>query len=301
LHEQRKDIEIHFATKKTYSSLLVHHPNIAGVHCLNNDWNAFVDLLKKESFDLIIDLHNNLRTRRLAIQLGVKRKAFKKLNIAKWLVVNTKVNKLPEIHIVDRYINTLSGLGVTNDHRGLELYLPTVLNDHFLEELPPTFIGFAIGGQHHTKKLPKDMIADLLDKIQIPIVLVGGPEDQQIGEELSQGRKHVFNYCGKLDLLQSAKLIKSSHAVITHDTGMMHIASAYKKDVISIWGNTIPEFGMYPYQSGEGSEMFEVKDLSCRPCSKIGYNECPKGHFKCMRTQNLEAIAEKALMLFGKE
>ena len=71
----------------------------------------------------------------------------------------------------------------------------------------------------------------------------------------------------------------------------MHIAAAFKKIIISVWGNTIPEFGMYPYMPGEGSAIFEVKGLTCRPCSKIGFDKCPKGHFNCMMQQNEEEIA----------
>ena len=62
----------------------------------------------------------------------------------------------------------------------------------------------------------------------------------------------------------------------------MHIAAAYKKDVFSLWGNTIPEFGMSPYMPGDKSKILEVKHLKCRPCSKLGYKKCPKGHFACM-------------------
>jgi len=79
----------------------------------------------------------------------------------------------------------------------------------------------------------------------------------------------------------------------------MHIAAAFQKQIISVWGNTIPEFGMYPYFGGNSEKQIgnressilkfiivEVKNLSCRPCSKIGYDKCPRGHFKCMREIN---------------
>jgi ADP-heptose:LPS heptosyltransferase len=81
--------------------------------------------------------------------------------------------------------------------------------------------------------------------------------------------------------------------VITADTGLMHIAAAYKKEVHSFWGNTIPEFGMYPLMP-EGkkhlSHIHQVEQLSCRPCSKIGFENCPKNHFKCMMEQKSDSI-----------
>ena len=69
--------------------------------------------------------------------------------------------------------------------------------------------------------------------------------------------------------------------MISHDTGLMHIAAAFKKNIFSVWGNTVPSFGMYPYHTAY--EVFQVNKLWCRPCSKIGFEKCPLGHFKCMR------------------
>jgi ADP-heptose:LPS heptosyltransferase len=75
---------------------------------------------------------------------------------------------------------------------------------------------------------------------------------------------------------------------------MMHVAAAMHKPIASIWGNTTPEFGMVPYysQKPQGSHQFEIKDLSCRPCSKLGHSSCPKKHFKCMEMQDTKAIAQ---------
>jgi ADP-heptose:LPS heptosyltransferase len=102
---------------------------------------------------------------------------------------------------------------------------------------------------------------------------------------LLASKQKVHNTCGDYTIHQSASIVRQSALVITNDTGLMHIAAALKKKVISIWGNTIPEFGMYPYYGAHPSSglILEVTDLPCRPCSKIGYEECPKGHFKCMK------------------
>ena len=75
----------------------------------------------------------------------------------------------------------------------------------------------------------------------------------------------------------------------------MHVAAAFNKEIISIWGNTIPEFGMSPYmpQTPNNSTIMEVKGLNCRPCSKLGFDKCPKGHFKCMNLIDEEEIVGK--------
>lgn len=102
----------------------------------------------------------------------------------------------------------------------------------------------------------------------------------------------IFNACGKFNLNQSASLVKQAEKILTNDTGLMHIAAAFNKEIYSFWGNTIPEFGMYPYmpQCPDRSTILEVKDLRCRPCSKIGYQKCPKGHFDCMNKVNVEKL-----------
>jgi ADP-heptose:LPS heptosyltransferase len=239
----------------------------------------------------VIDLHNNLRTRILKVRLGVPAVSFNKLNVEKWLMVNLKINKLPAVHIVDRYLQTAQRLGVKSDALGLDFFIPEKDNVP-LEWLPEThrvgFVAYAIGGQHETKKLPVARMIELCKKINRPIVLLGGKEDFENGdrvrlhfEEINDARRNfIYNSCGKFNLNQSASVLKKSDLVFSHDTGLMHIAAAFKKEVYSIWGNTIPAFGMYPYRTKYHS--LENTNLGCRPCSKIGFDKCPKGHFKCM-------------------
>ena len=113
-------------------------------------------------------------------------------------------------------------------------------------------------------------------------MLIGGKEDFHNGEEIVAKTKNTKNTCGKYSIGQSAFIIKNAKFIITHDTGMMHIAAAFKKKIFSIWGSTIPDFGMSPYLANTDSKIIEVKNLSCKPCTKIGFEKCPKRHFKCM-------------------
>ena len=116
----------------------------------------------------------------------------------------------------------------------------------------------------------------------MPIIALGSLEDKNISDVLEKKFPHVINACGKYSINQSASIIKQADWVITSDTGLMHIAAAFNRKIISIWGNTIPEFGMGPYLPNKENKILEVKNLGCRPCSKLGYKSCPKGDFKCM-------------------
>lgn len=230
----------------------------------------------------MIDLHKNIRSKRLIISLGKPSATFDKLNIKKWLFVNCKINKMPDIHIVDRYFEAVKPLGVVNDNKGLDFTIP---DDAKVTLEVKNYVCIVIGGQHTTKKLPKYKLVSICNKIMQPIVLIGGEEDAEIGRYVSvNSTSNIVNTCGKYSVNQSASIIQQADYVITHDTGMMHIAAALNKKIISVWGNTVPEFGMYPYlpQNPDNFKIVEVKGLNCRPCSKIGYKKCPKGHFKCM-------------------
>ncbi|WP_224999633.1 glycosyltransferase family 9 protein [Cesiribacter sp. SM1] len=302
LKTQLQDAQVHYCTKKAYAGMFKANPYIDKLHLLEDKLNDLVQELKQERFDYIIDLHNNLRTTIIKQRLGVKAFSFDKLNFEKWLMVNFKINRLPNVHIVDRNLETTAPLGIKGDELGLDYFIPEQ-DEVPLEWLPEThrgdYVAYAIGAQHNTKKLPLPRMIELCDKINKPVILLGGKEDAANGEQIEaffrqqQGseayeeglkelnkRTVIFNACGKFNLNQSASLVKQAKYVFTHDTGLMHIAAAYKKPIFSIWGNTIPEFGMYPYRTQ--FTVFEKKGLSCRPCSKIGYSKCPQGHFLCM-------------------
>jgi ADP-heptose:LPS heptosyltransferase len=291
LKTQLDDAEVHYVSKIQYKTILENNPYIDKLFFLKEDLSDLVAELKPERYDLIIDLHNNLRTRILKFRLGARSFSFNKLNVEKWLMVNLKINHLPDVHIVDRYLETTRQLGIKNDALGLDYFIPEK-DEVPLDWLPEThrtgFVAYAIGGQHETKKLPVLRMTELCKKINRPIILLGGKEDfengEQIrsscGESITGAAASVYNACGKFNLNQSASVIKKSDVVFSHDTGLMHIAAAFKKEVYSIWGNTIPAFGMYPYRTK--NHALENNTLSCRPCSKIGFDKCPKGHFKCM-------------------
>ena len=296
---QYRHAEIHYLTKPAFKSILEHNPYLTQVHVLDKPLLKKVMELKQLGFDYIIDLHNNLRTRIIKSAMDVPAFSFDKLNTEKAQLVNFKQNTLPQVHIVDRYLDTLKSFGVSNDGQGLDYFIPEDVNlkDEVKQLTSKPYIAVAIGAQHSTKRLPTQKLMEVCKNINTNIILLGGKEDEQTGEEIAkQSGSHVVNLSGKLSLHQSALVVKLAQKVITHDTGLMHIAAAFKKPIISIWGNTVPEFGMTPYYGNYNinQQLFEVNNLSCRPCSKIGFNACPKTHFNCMHLQDAVAIAAAA-------
>ena len=300
LKKQLDGVEVHYLTKKSFGEVVQANPYIDKVWLLGDDLNDILDELKAQQFDFVADLHHNIRSWKVRKALGVKSKAFDKLNIEKWLLVNFKIDQLPKKHIVSRYIETLSDFGVHYDGEGLDYFISK--NDEVdIQQLPEPwskgYVGFVIGAKHATKRLPVEKIISVINKMKLPIMLLGGKEDYLNAETIRTNCSgYVLNGCGNYRLGQSASLVKQAQLVITHDTGLMHIAAAFQKRIISVWGNTVPEFGMTPFvpDASEKVVIAEVKDLYCRPCSKIGFEKCPKKHFRCMRDIDENIIVSQA-------
>lgn len=287
---------IHYLTKKKYAAILQSNPYLDKVIMLEDRLKEIMFELEKQNYDHIIDLHHNLRTLQIKNHLrGVPFYTFHKLNIKKWIYTNCKINLMPHKHIVDRYMATVAKLDVVNDGKGLDYFIPEndlIKNDDIPFSHSHGYVAIAIGAAHNTKKLPVEKLKELAGKIKFPIILLGGKEDFEPGEKIAeQDPVKIYNACGKFSLNESADIVRNAKLVITHDTGLMHIAAAFKKNILSVWGNTVPSFGMTPYQTMY--EVFQVNKLWCRPCSKTGFEKCPLGHFKCMNNQSMDTLAER--------
>lgn len=287
---RQTDFEIHLLTKKKFAPVLEHNPYLSKIHTFEQEVDEVLSYLKKEQYSFLIDLHKNLRSYRVRLTLGVKAYDFPKKNIEKWLMVNFKINRLPEQHIVDRYFEAVSPLGVAKDGEGLDYFFDP--EEKLLVQLPANYLVIVLGAAHFTKQIPIHKIIELIQLLSLPVVLIGGPEETEKGKAIhAQFPEKVTNLAGSLTLGQSARTIKGARMVLTPDTGMMHVAAAFKKPILVLWGNTIPDFGMYPYQTTHINA--EVSSLSCRPCHKIGRKSCPKGHFRCMEDQEVKRLEEK--------
>lgn len=299
LKKQVPDAEVHFLTKRQFLPVVEANPYIDRIWLYDKNFRELIPQLKSEGFDFIADLHKNYRSHFVIRKLGVPSASFPKLNFRKWMIVNLKINSLPSVHIVDRYFRAVEKIKVKNDGQGLDFFIPA--NEEVdLMTLPVThregFIAIVIGGKHNTKIFPVEKLTELCKNLSRPVILLGGEEDLKRGELIAASdRSAIFNACGKYTLNQSASVLRQAASVLTNDTGLMHIAAAFRKRMVSVWGNTIPAFGMYPYlpdESQGNSCITEVQGLSCRPCSKLGYQTCPKKHFRCMMDIEIKPVVE---------
>ncbi|GAB2591659.1 glycosyltransferase family 9 protein [Spirosoma areae] len=291
LKQQVPNAQIHFCTRREFAPIIAHNPHLTARHYIDGSVYSLIRQLRAERFDYIIDLQNTGFTQLMKAFLGVRSYSVDRQSLRQWLYVRWKVNALPEQHVVDRYMATVQPLGVENDGRGLDYFIP-YKDEVETDWLPAThqtdFVAYAIGGQHQTRRLPVLRMIELCLKIDHPIVLLGDKADRKAGDEIVRaiGEQQIYNACGLYNLNQSASLLQRARVVFSHDTGLMHIAAAFRKKVYSIWGSTTPQFGFYPYKTPH--VQLETPGLGCRPCSASGSDSCPRKHFKCMNNLSFD-------------
>lgn len=293
--QQIPGVEIHFLTKKSMKAVSEANPYVDRFHYFDKDLSATIQEFKACKFDYIIDLHKNLRTLRIRLALGVPYLSYNKLSVEKFLLTKFQVNRMADRHISMRSVDTLAPLGVSYDGKGLDYFVPSeVIQPVFF---PEGYVALVIGASYATKKLPLESLKVLCSQIPHPIVLVGGKEEVADGETLALlDPTRIVNTCGTYSLHESALIVSKARLVISHDTGMLYIACAFEKNVIAIWGATSPALQVEPFMPDDlKAQVFQsiVPDLTCQPCSNFGTKTCPKGHFSCMKQQDLPEIARQ--------
>jgi len=299
IKQQLQNTQIHFLTKDHFKTLYEANPYVDKIFGLSDNWDSLLKELKTENYDYVIDLHNNLRTKRLKTSLNKPSYSFPKRNIKKYLFTKFKWNLLSENeHVVNRYFKAVEKIGVRNDHLPNDFFIAPKNQLDLSNEVIVSgkYLAIAVGAQFTTKKLPAEKLLAICNNLSFPIALLGDKKDAIQADEIisKSSNDKIVSYCGRLNIQQSASILKQAKAVLTHDTGLMHIAACFNVPIVAVWGNTTPIFGMSAYTPtrNEQAVNFEVTELSCRPCSKIGYSTCPKKHFKCMELQDVEKIVE---------
>ncbi|MBR6330276.1 MAG: glycosyltransferase family 9 protein [Bacteroidales bacterium] len=296
---------LHFLTKPAMRDLLASNANVDKVLTLGDSISQTVTMLDEQGpYDYIIDLHNNHRSRMIRARLKGKKLIYRKENLRKWLTIVTKRDLMSSRHVVDRYMRTVMPLGVSNDNKGLELALPHSLD---AENFRKTAVGgisidqllsspyavVACGAQHATKRIPPAHIATLCSLMKVPVLLLGdGGDRSRLDSAGATFGSNVVNLCGKTTLLESAALIRDAAVVVAPDSSMMHFAAAFHRPVVAVWGATVPQFGFAAYATPHID--CQVDTLHCRPCSRMGSERCPLGHFDCMHKQDWQRIATAA-------
>lgn len=313
LKKQLITSEVHFLTKTSFKLVTVANPYVDKFFYYDTDIDAVITELKRERYDYVIDLHNNFRSNKVKRSLGVKAYTIDKLNLEKFLLTRFRINVMPRRHITLRSLDTVRHFGVVDDEAGLDYFIPD--HDRIKEQDIPAshhagYIALVIGASYATKKLPVYKLKELCSGINHPVILIGGKEDEATGNEIaSVDPVKIYNACGKFNLNESADLVRRSRLVISHDTGLQYVATAFNKIVIALWGSTSPLLDVEPYYSKRFIDsqpelpyenVIRLPKLKCQPCSKYGNKKCPLGHFKCMRQMDINYIINRVNFRLGR-
>jgi lipopolysaccharide heptosyltransferase II len=304
--------QIDFVTKREFAELVKFNQNlnltyefdsaggVAGLRELKRR-------IREEKYNLVIDLHNSLRSRYLRLQSGAgETVVLDKRMVARAILVRLKKNLYTSATPVAlRYLEPLKPFGIEDDGKGLELNIP----DEILFDVSGKMgrlqlarfervIGLCPSAKHETKRWLAERFVELgvraAKELDAKIFVFGGEEDRErcnrIAGEIGSaiGSERVTDWTGSLSLLETGATMEFCDCVVTNDSGLMHIAAAMKRPVVAIFGSTVQEFGFFPF--GTRSVVLQRPDVLCRPCSHIGLSSCPEGHFRCMKDTSVDDV-----------
>jgi heptosyltransferase-2 len=307
--------QIDFVTRAEYAELVRSNQNLnrtfefdagGGFEALRR----LKKMIREERYDLLIDLHDSLRSKYLRSIRGPKRVVVDKRILERSMLVKLKKNVFRSVvSVVDRYIETLKEFGIQNDGKGVELHIPDEVLFGVSGKLAPLrlnkfekVVALCPGARHFTKRWPAERFAQVgamfVQKLDAKVLLFGGAADEplckQIAWELNNqaGTDRASSFAGQFGLLETAAAMQYCDVVITNDTGLMHIATAMQRKIVAIFGSTVREFGFFPYDPA--AVVVETSGLPCRPCSHIGRSECPEHHFRCMSEIETDTVYRRA-------
>jgi ADP-heptose:LPS heptosyltransferase len=298
--------EIHWITREEFAPLLVTHPRVRRVWTLRKGAGLAVLLglgreLRAQNFTHVYDAHGNLRSLILGWQLegwfGFRR-WIGQVQILRRPLYRWKRFLLFRLHI-NRFTRPISGQFAllqplnkwnlpTEAPAIPQLFLPAQEVNKMRQELPwSEFVTLAPSASYALKRWPLEHWKTLIRLLPATrFVVLGGPEDDFLAELEQVDPARVKNCAGRYSLLQSACVVAASQALVSNDTGLMHVAEQTGKPCLALMGPA--PFG---FPSRARTEIFEV-NLACRPCSKHGQGPCVNPEYqKCMRDILPEQVA----------
>ena len=306
LRQKFNDATIDYLVKDEYHELLEHNPYLDEIHTFKaengmKEVRKWRKIIREKGYSEIFDLHRNLRSILMTGAMkSVKVRRVNKRLLKRYILIKLGINLYRKITpLPERYLETASGHGIVDDGKGLDLF-PNQNIDIFngKKSSHKYKIAMAPGAGYYTKRWPVEYFAELGDALienaDAQIILVGSSEDKSTADEIKRRMKNeVKDLTGGYTIKDTAAILKDVDAVITNDSGLMHVTVSQGIPLVAFFGSTTKELGFFPYN--DKSKILEVDGLRCRPCTDIGRTRCPLGHFKCMK-EITPAAAYKAVV-----
>jgi lipopolysaccharide heptosyltransferase II len=292
IRQRHPQAAITVLTKPAHAPLLSHNPHVTRVLSVESKGSLrhLAGELRAARYSDLLDLHDSLRSRMLRLLVPGNWTSYPKHRVARALLIHAKKRYRSWRPVAERYFAAAQHLDVKPDGRPPEFFLGAEARQEIDQWLGVTglakdrsMIAVAPGAAHATKRWPVQHWQALIDRIieqGQDVVIVGGAADQEVATALTvKGPGRVVSAAGRFGLQGTGALIQRSTALVSGDTGVMHMATGVGTPVVALFGPTVKEFGFFPYTPG--SRVIEL-DLSCRPCSSKGGPRCPLGHHRCL-------------------
>ncbi len=298
LNKKYPQASLDFLTRSSNIQIFKNNPNISKIIAYENNLHQKIkDEICNSNYNIIIDLQNNLRSRRLHQGIKAQKFYYHKNNIQKFLLVKFKINLIKNkiSNVAEKYIASVEGL--EPDNNSLEYYPDNLKID---ENKTKKRIGICPGAKHYTKSWPIDYYIELskyLISNGYEVIILGGKSDESFAKQILEKVPECIYGITENNLDELYNSMYNCDLIVCNDSGLMHFACTIpKKNIIAIFGPTVKEFGFLPYNN-QNATVVENENLNCRPCTHIGREKCPKQHFKCMKDitslQILKIIEEK--------
>ncbi len=297
----QRGAEIYLVVKRQFAELFQYNPYVKEVIGFEGRLYPLLRLLKRTSWDYVLDLHNVLRTRLITLALRLSgcvryrilRTDKRSVRRRVYALLHRRFPPIP--HIVSRHFEAVRLLGVEWDGGGLDLFIPAEAF-RICARVPRRYVVVAPWGTHPCKSLPFSTVVGLIRQLlqRTDVVLTGGRKEerfaQRICEEVSSDRwgcRHrLVNLVGATSLLELGALIARANHVYTVDTSVMHMACALGRSLTIFWGCTVPQLGMPPFLDwlDRKVRVWSVfRNLPCQPCHTHGARVCPYQDLACLR------------------
>lgn len=303
VHKRFPQAVIHYALQTKCAPLLEGNPYVHKIIKAGAELSSLPALLQGETYDCIISLEPGLRPSTVSkIYSRVPLLACPVSRFRKWYTLLFKKPAGAPEPEAERYLQSAAPLGVETDGLGLDFFIPEqarIKKDDLPFSHLQGYIVVIIHAPFYTQKMPPAKISEILSRIHYPVVLLGGEEERVAGNEIAAADEvKIYNACGKFSLHEMGDILQKAQLVISHDSYLMHMAAALKKNILSVWGSNSPAFGGAPYKTLY--ETYEIKKLRCHPCSVTGFDDCPRTHFKCMNQQRADRILAGVHSMLGR-
>ena len=280
IHRRYPDAAVTVVTKAAYAPVLAASPAVQGVEPLadGDDLRALARRLRAMHWDHRLDLHGSLRSRLLRLLVGGRWRTWRKPRLQRAALIWAGVDTFrPPVPTAERYFAAARALGVEPDGGPAEVHVTAADAARARAVAAPgAYVAVAPGARHATKRWPPAHWRALAARLRADGLAVVG-----VGTEAERALlpdPEVVNGFG-LGLGPTAALLHGARAVVAHDSGLMHLATAVGAPVVALFGPTVPAFGYAPYRA---RGLVVETALPCRPCSAFGRAHCPMRHHRCM-------------------